>query len=169
LKFKVISGYPGTSQIRLAMERGEVQAMSMTLASMYAGAPQFLKPGAIVPIVQFGTKREKEWPDAPTPVEIAKTEEDRQVFEVLSIAAEFGRSYWVGPGVPQDRLKVLRTAFMQMLKDEKFLEEGKRQKMLLRFAPGEEMDGYVKRIFEVGDSAIDRLRSAMPKRKKKKK
>lgn len=164
LKFKVISGYKSGTEVQLAMERGELQGMgSWSLGSMYASGPTYLKPGAMVPLVQFGPKREKEWPDAPTVLELAKTPEDKAALEVVVQGPEIGRSYWVGPGVPADRVKVLRTAFNGMIKDEKFLAEFKRQRMLERFATGEEMDAVITAIFAAPQSSIDRLRTAMTK------
>lgn len=162
LKFKVITGYKSGTEVELAMERGELQGMgSWSLGSMYASGAEYLKPGALVPLVQFGPKREKEWPDAPTVLELAKNAEDKAALDVVVQGPELGRSYWVGPGVPAERLKILRDAFNQMVKDEKFLAEFKKLKMLERFTTGEEMDAVIKTIFAAPDSSIERLRTAM--------
>jgi tripartite-type tricarboxylate transporter receptor subunit TctC len=164
LKFKVIAGYKSGTEVKLAMERGELQGMgSWSLGSIYVSGPEYLTNGQIVPIVQFGFKREKEWPDAPTVLEIAKADADRKALEVVLIGPEIGRSYWVGPKVPQERVKILRTAFNNVLKDKQFLQEFKRQKMLERFATGEEMDAFIAKIFAAPDPAIDRLRQVMTK------
>lgn len=164
LRFKVVIGYKSGTEVQLAMERGELQGMgSLALGSMYATAPQFLKPGAIVPLVQFGMKREREWPDAPTVVELAKSPEDKAALEVVAVGPEIGRSYWVGPKVPAERLADLRKAFSETIKDARFLDEFTRQRMLARFATGEEMDGYIKTLFAAPQSSIDRLREAMTK------
>ncbi len=164
LKFKVISGYKSGTEVQLAMERGELQGMgSWSLGSMYASGPQYVKPGAMVPLVQFGPKREVEWPNAPTVMELAKTAEDKAALQVVVQGPEIGRSYWVGPGVPAARVKILRTAFNEMIKDKKFLSEFKRQRMLERFATGEEMEAVIKAIFDAPQSSIDRLRATMTK------
>jgi tripartite-type tricarboxylate transporter receptor subunit TctC len=164
LKFKVISGYKSGTEVQLAMERGELQGMgSWSLGSMYVSGPKYLKPGMLVPIVQFGPKREKEWPDAPTVLELAKTPEDKAALEVVVQGPEIGRSYWVGPKVPKAQVGIVRAAFNAMVKDAKFLEEFKRQKMLERFATGEEMDAVVRTIFAAPDTSIERLRQAMTK------
>ncbi|HEX9808688.1 MAG TPA: hypothetical protein VGC25_03680 [Alphaproteobacteria bacterium] len=162
LKFKVIAGYKSGTEVRLAMERGELQGMgSWSLGSIYASGPEFLKPGALVPLVQFGFKPEKEWPGAPVVTALAKSAEDKAALEVVALGPEIGRSYWAGPGVAKDRVQVLRAAFNTMIKDPKFLDEFERQRMLPRFATGEEMEGYIKQIFAAPQSAIDRLRGAM--------
>lgn len=164
LKFKVISGYKSGTEVKLAMERGELQGMgSWSLGSMMTSGPEYLKPGAMTPIVQFGFKREKEWPDAPLATELAKTPLDKQALEVVAIGPEIGRSYWVGPKVPKDRVAILRAAFTKMLGDPKFKADFKRQRMLERFATGEEMEGYIKQIFAAPDAAVDRLKGAMTK------
>ncbi len=164
LQFRVILGYRSGTEVQLSMERGELQGMgSLALGSMYASAPQFLQPGAIVHLVQFGMEREKEWPNAPTVMELAKSEEDKAALAVVAIGPEIGRSYWVGPGVPEDRLKTLRAAFNATVKDPKALEEFEKLKFLARFKTGEEMDEYIKVLFAAPDSSIDRLRDAMTK------
>jgi len=164
LKFKVISGYKSGTEVQLAMERGELQGMgSWSLGSMYASGPQYLKAGAMVPLVQFGPRREAEWPDAPTVMELAKTAQDKAALEVVVQGPEIGRSYWVGPGVPASRVNILRTAFNAMIKDAKFRSEFKRQRMLERFATGEEMEAVIKAIFAAPQSSIDRLRATMTK------
>lgn len=164
LKFKVIAGYKSGTEVRLAMERGELQGMgSWSLGSMYASGVEYLKPGAIVPIVQYGFKREKEWPDAPLAIELAKTDEDKAAMKVVAIGPEIGRSYWVGPGVPKDRVGILRAAFTKMLDDPKFKKDFERQRMLPRFATGEEMEGFIRQIFEAPQASIERLRGAMTK------
>lgn len=164
LKFKVINGYKSGTEVQLAMERGELQGMgSWALGSMYVSGPQYLKPGMIVPIVQFGPKREKEWPDAPTALELAKTEADKAALEVVVQGPEIGRSYWAGPGVPKERVATLRAAFNAMIRDEKFLKEFRQLKMLPRFATGEEMEGVIAKIFAAPQSSIERLRQVMTK------
>ncbi len=162
LKFKVISGYKSGTEVRLAMERGELQGMgSWALGSLMTSGPEYLKPGALTPLVQFGFKREKEWPDAPLATELAKTDLDRAAMQVVAIGPEIGRSYWVGPKVPKDRVMILRAAFNKMLSDPKFKEDFKRQRMLERFATGEEMEAFIKQIFAAPQASIDRLRTAM--------
>jgi tripartite-type tricarboxylate transporter receptor subunit TctC len=162
LKVKVISGYKGTNDMKLALERGEVQGIgSFALATMYGAAPEYLKPGAIVPLIQFGANREKEWPDAPVAQELAKSEEDRKAFEIVSVGPEMGRSYWVGPGVPKDRVQILRTSFNNMIKDEKAMQDFKRLNMLPGFATGEQMDGFIKLLFDAPEASVKRLSAAM--------
>lgn len=164
LKFKVIAGYKSGTEVRLAMERGELQGMgSWSLGSMMASGPEYMKPGALKPMIQFGFKREKEWPDAPLATELAKTDEDKAAMRVVAIGPEIGRSYWVGPKVPKDRVGILRAAFAKMLDDPKFKTDFERQRMLPRFATGEEMEGYIAEIFAAPQSAIERLRGAMTK------
>jgi tripartite-type tricarboxylate transporter receptor subunit TctC len=164
LKFKVIAGYKSGTEVKLAMERGELQGMgSWSLGSMKTSGPEYLKPGALKPMVQFGFKREKEWPDAPLATELAKNPEDKAAMEVVAIGPEIGRSYWVGPKVPKRRVAILRAAFTKMLSDVAFKKDFKRQRMLPRFATGDEMEAFIKQIFAAPQSSIDRLKGAMTK------
>lgn len=164
LKFKVISGYNSGSEVTLAMERGEIQGFgSYAWASMKVRKPEYMSKKLITPLVQFGLKREKVWPNTPLATELAKTPEDKAAMEVVAIGPLFGRSYWMAPGVPKARVKAVRDGFQAMLKDPKFLKDFNRQKMLLRPATGPELEALVTKLFAAPQASLDRLKGAMVK------
>lgn len=110
LKINVISGYPGSNDLVLAMERGEIDGMgSRFLSSLKASTPGWLEEDSPVNILyQIGRKRHPELPDVPLASEIAETEQQRQAVQLLGARLVMGRPYVSPPGVPAERLAALR-------------------------------------------------------------
>ena len=135
LKITTVLGYPGGSEIDLAVEKGEVVCRGMT-ASPYFGREPFLtwhKSNFVRVLLFTGDKRDERIPDVPTLEEIFDKEKvpeaSRRVAEVILAAESFGRPIFSGPGTPADRLKILRGAFDQALKDPELLAEAKKSRM----------------------------------------
>src|ERR1019366_5787543 len=90
-KIKIVTGYRGSSDISLALERGEVQAQSATWVSWQARRSDWIKERKIIPIVQVGLKKEPDLPDVPLMMDLATSEGDRQVLELMSSGSQVGR------------------------------------------------------------------------------
>jgi tripartite-type tricarboxylate transporter receptor subunit TctC len=122
-KFKIVSGYKSSEDINIALQRGEVEARAFSLVSITAQRGDWLRDKKITILAQVGAKRAHEIPDVPLVTELARSEEDRQVFKLISAAQALGRPYLAPPGVPAERLAILRKAFEATLKDKAFLAE----------------------------------------------
>ena len=157
-KFKVITGYKGSSQFLLAMERGELDGFgSMSYASLSAGHPNYLKDNLINGLYQVGFDREKVWSDVPTLIELAPTPDEKTAMKIVAAGPAIGRSYMLLPEVPAERVKALRAAFRAMLSDPAFLKEAKRLKMVLRPATGKEVEAIIASVLESPPQAINIL------------
>ena len=119
-KFKLISGYPASSEAMLAMERGEVEGASSSWAAVKVGKQAWLRERKIRIILQTTPERIAELPDAPSLGEIGDTPEDRQVFALYASGSAIGRSVIAPPGLPAERVGALRDAFQGMVKDPGF-------------------------------------------------
>ena len=122
-RFKVITGYSGTAEIQLAVDRGEVEVNGgESLPTIIVQHPDWLQGKAVL-LFQSGLKRFSQLPQVPTMSElvIGKSEEGRSVMRVLAGTAEVGRAILTTPGVPPERLAALRAAFAAMVKDPQFL------------------------------------------------
>ena len=108
------------------MERGEVQARAFRFGSITSQHPDWLTEHKVTFLVQSGAKREKLLPDVPLLTELARTDEQRQIFRLFSSAPALGQPYVAPPGLPADRLGVLREAFAATLKDEGFLADAEK-------------------------------------------
>jgi tripartite-type tricarboxylate transporter receptor subunit TctC len=155
-RFKIINGYQGFAQVKLAMERGEVEGFGANpLSSIISTQPQLLRDRLIAILVQVGLRKEKELPDVPLLTELARTDEEREVLAFMTKAMSVGRPIGVGPGVPKERVEALRRAFDATLADPEFLAEAEKSRM--EIGP---MDGVtVQRLIEEVQGAPAELRA----------
>jgi tripartite-type tricarboxylate transporter receptor subunit TctC len=125
-KFKIVTGYRTSEDVNLGMERGEVQARAFGIDSITSQHPDWIAEHKVTFLAQAGARRDKRMPDAPLLTELAKTDEQRQMFALVSSAPALGQPYVAPPGVPPERLALLRQAFAATLKDASFLAEAEK-------------------------------------------
>jgi len=142
-KFKIVLGYRSSSEVFLAMERGEIAARSVGLTSVLAEYPDWITEKKINFLVQLGAKRDPMLPDVPLLTELAKTEEQRQILTLISAPTLLGQPYLAPPGVPADRVAILRTAFASTMRDPAFLADTKRLSYEAVPLTGEEVARFV--------------------------
>lgn len=168
-KLKILAGFKGTSPANLALERGEVDMALKPWAGIKSGNADWLRDGKIVLILQYSGERHPEVPNVPTVLEVAKTEEQRQVFSLLTTGSDIGRALSMPPDVPKDRLATMRKAFMDMVRDPAMIAEAKKLKLDLEPADGEKLEKIVLSTFQISPDAIARAKAILAKGKKKKK
>ena len=164
LNLAVIKGYAGAAPIILALQTGELDSTIMGLSSILAGLRDLIESKRIAAVVQFGrTTRHPDYPDTPTAREAAATEEDRALIELAEAPFFMALPFAAPPGVPADRLKLLRQAFMKTHKDTEFLADS--QKLNLDVSPidGEAVQDLIKRMASTPPSVIERFKQIMNK------
>ena len=133
LKIDLVTGYPGASEIDLAIEKGEVQCRGGTTSAFFGREPgrTWAKTGFVRILVIGGSKRDARAPDAPTIWELMdkhKTPESgKRLTTVLLSPGSFGRPIVGGPGIPADRVKVLRDGFLKAMSDPELLAEAEKR------------------------------------------
>jgi hypothetical protein len=166
-KFKVILGYPGGNDIDLAMERREVDGKGQfSWSTLKSAKRDWLRDRKVNLIIQLGARKEPEISeymgyDVPLASEIAKTEEDRMVIELLTSGEVIGRPILTTPGVPADRVAALRRAFDLAMKDAEFLAEAEKVGLELNPIGGEELQKAVDRILSAQPAAVERLQAIL--------
>src|SRR3984957_3113475 len=110
-KFKIVSGYRTSEDVNLGIERGEIQARAFSFGSITSQHPDWLTEHMVTFLVQSGAKRDKLLPDVPLLTELARTDEQFQIFRFFSSAPTLGQPFIAPPGLPADRLAALREAF----------------------------------------------------------
>ena len=157
-QIKVVSGYDGETAIFLAMERGEVDGFGaysyLTFKSVH---PEYLTQKLVLPLVQWGAVREREWRDVPTAVEAAESPRDKQAMGLISAGSDIGFSYFVGPGVPQERIDALRQAFQLVLNDREFIGEVEQAKLSLRPMSGDDIQALVRSVLTAPKDVVERV------------
>ena len=157
-RFKLISGYPASSEAMLAMERGEVEGASSSWAAVKVGKQIWLRERKIRIILQTTPERIAELPDAPSLGEIGDTPEDKQVFALYASGSAIGRSVIAPPGLPAERVAALRDAFQAMVKDPEFIAELQRTNVELDPLPGAQVEALVVRTLNVPATVRDRAK-----------
>jgi tripartite-type tricarboxylate transporter receptor subunit TctC len=122
-KLKLLTGYDGPATAKIAMERGEVEAVSQPWGVVRADNADWLSGKKINLLLQTGIEKNADLPDLPRMIDLGKTDEDRKVLEIFASPSLVGRSFAAPPGLPRARIDELRTAFMAMVKDPEFLAE----------------------------------------------
>jgi tripartite-type tricarboxylate transporter receptor subunit TctC len=125
-KFKIVLGYNSTTEIDLAMERGEVQSRTGSYTDLMGDHASWVKDGKVKIIFQTGAARHPDLADVPLMTDLAANDEQRDILKLVSSPIALGRPYLAPPGVPADRLAILREAFQATMRDPLFLEEAAR-------------------------------------------
>lgn len=145
-KWKIVGGYRGNDETRIAMERGETQAAIGSATLFNEQLKPWLDQGKVKLIVQYADFRHPGLPDVPTIVELAESEEAKRVFKFLVSLSTFGRAYAAPPGVPEATVAILRKAFLAMVSDSSFKADAAKRGADLLPMSGEELAAYVNEI-----------------------
>ena len=165
-KFKIVTGYTTTATIAAAMERGEVEGTgSWHYSSIVAAKPDWLKDGKINLLIQLSLKRHPDVPNVPTVLELAKSDEDRQVIELFSAQKTIARPVMAGPNVPPERRAALRRAFVDMAADEQFKADAEKGKLEVDPMPGDAVEKVIELIATTPRDVADRFGAAVNPKK----
>jgi len=163
-KFRVITGYPGTREILVAIERNEVQGVcGMGWDSMVNQRPDWLDKGVIRVLVQENLRGNPAFDriGVPRSIDFARTAADREVMELAYTQQAFGRPYILPPGTPAERVAALRKAFMAATQDAELLAEARKMRVEVRPLSGDDMQALVARMYAMPRAVIDRTRDAL--------
>jgi len=163
MKFKIVTGYGGTADTSLAMERGETFGIgAMNFASIQANKPEWLRDKKVNILVQLTLNRHPSLPDVPTVIELTRSEEEKELLQLIVAQSAMTRAIYGPPGIPQDRLSLLREAFNKMMKDPEFLAEAEKAKMEINQPmPGEKMAELVNRLYTAKPEIVAKAREAI--------
>jgi tripartite-type tricarboxylate transporter receptor subunit TctC len=163
-KLRIVTGYAGSNEIMLAIERNEVQGVcGVGWSSIAAQHPHWLANGFAKLIAQLATKGHPEMNrmGVPVAIDFAKTDEDRKVMELIYSQLIFGRPYVLPPGTPSERVAALRQAFMAALADKDTLAEAKKMNLDVDALSGEEVQVEVAKAYGMPPTIVERARQAL--------
>jgi tripartite-type tricarboxylate transporter receptor subunit TctC len=148
-KFKIVTGYPGGNDVSLALERGEVQGRcGWSWSSIKATRPDWIASKKIVVLVQMSLSKHPDLPDVPLIMDLAKNDEQRQIFKLFCARQVMGRPFLGPPGVPEDRVAALRQAFDETVADKAYLDDAAVGKFESNPVGGAELEALVKEIYQ---------------------
>ena len=160
-KFKIVTGYKSSEDVNLALQRGEVEARAFSLSAIKAQRADWLRDKRITILAQVGAKRAHEIQDVPLVTELAEREENRQVFKLISAAPGLGRPYVAPPGVPVDRLAILRKAFEATMRDKAFLAEAEKLQLDIDAISAEEVTQLVREAVNAPANVVAKAKAAI--------
>ena len=130
---KAVAGYPTTNDVRIGVERGEIQGMCLGWESVQSASGQWLQDKYAKVFVQNGTTRHRDLPDVPLALEFAKTDEQKALLRLVDAPGAMAKPFAMPPGVDARLVEVMRSALMATYADPAFLDEAR--KMQLEFQP----------------------------------
>jgi tripartite-type tricarboxylate transporter receptor subunit TctC len=154
-KFKIVNGYQGNPQIKLAMQRGEIAGY----AGLSLNNPEYadvMKSKEVILMASFGMAQNPKAKDIPL-LPLGKTAEDRQAFELMYARESYGRLFALPPEVPAERIAALRQAFVTTLKDPGFLAEADKLNIDMDPVSADELTQLTNRVFQTPKETIDRV------------
>lgn len=162
-KFKVITGYQGTQETIMAVERGETHGRcGWTWSSLKAVKLDWVKEKKIHLLVQMGAEKSPLFPDVPFARDLAKSEQDKQMLDLMFATLALSNSFFAPPGIPEDRLDVLRKAYAATLQDKELIAEAvKIQKEEPSPTFGVPMQKLLEQIYATPKPVVERLRDVL--------
>jgi tripartite-type tricarboxylate transporter receptor subunit TctC len=130
---KAVAGYPTTNDVRIGVERGEIQGMCLGWESVKSASSQWLQDGYAKVFVQNGTSRHKDLPDVPLAIEFAKDEDSSRLLRLVDAPGAMAKPFTLPPGVDSSRVEMMRTALAATYHDPALLDEARAMK--LEFQP----------------------------------
>ena len=162
LPVQIVSGYTGTSTVRLAYDSGEVQGVCNAWESFRATWPNELQSGDLQILLQTTAKSHPELTNIPLSINYAKTDEARKLIQALvHSVGPAARPYVLPPGTPKDRVQILSKAFVDTMKDSEFLADARKAKLDINPLDGAELEKNVREVFNLDPKLIPRAKEML--------
>jgi len=161
-KIKIVTGYPGTNEIQLATERGEVDGLcGLSWSTLKGRYPHWLTGKKANILIQAGIKKQPELPDVPSASELAKQPDQRQILKLMLIGQAMARPFAAPPGIPADRKAALIAAFERTTKDPDFLAEAEKLNFEVNPVSADRLDALLAEAYAMPKDVIGKAAKAM--------
>ncbi len=168
-KFKIVTGYNPNSGLNQAMEGGEAEGIcGLSWSTLKASRPHWVKNNWLQPLVQFGMEKLPELPNVPSALDLVKNADNRKLLNIILIRQEVGRPLAAPPGIPAERLAILRTAFEMTMKDKAYLAEAAKLNQEIEPLSGPQIHTFINEFYDAPTAVVARAaRLIRPAPKKK--
>jgi tripartite-type tricarboxylate transporter receptor subunit TctC len=162
-KIKLVTGYPGGSEVNLAIERGEIDGRcGWSWDSIKSTRPDWLRDKKLNLLVVFALAKTGDIPpDVPLIMDLAKTDEQRNILRMHLAGQYLGRPFFAPPGIPDDRKAALRAAFDATMKDPDFIADARKMQLEVNPVSGAEIDRLLTEIYATPKDVIEKARAAI--------
>jgi tripartite-type tricarboxylate transporter receptor subunit TctC len=167
LRINMVTGYPGAADVDIAVEKNEIHCRGTTISAFFGREPgkTWAKNGFVRFLVQTGDQRNHRLPDTPTIWELMEQEKGmdakKRLARVVLGPGAFGRPILATPGIPAERVKLLREAYANMLKDPEFVAEAKKRQWELAPVSGERLEALAKEVIHQPPDIVERMKKIM--------
>lgn len=162
VKLKLVSGYPGTAEMALALERGEVDGRaSWSWTSLKSLKPEWIAGNKINLPVQLNLTKSSDLPNVPLVGDYATSDRQRQILKIVLSRQTMGRPFMAPPGIPAERQAALRKAFDDTMKDGEFLAEAKARGQEVNPVTGVQLDKLLAELFATPKDAVEETKKAI--------
>ncbi|HWF97193.1 MAG TPA: hypothetical protein VG291_19760 [Xanthobacteraceae bacterium] len=162
IKLRIVSGYPGSAELALAVERGEIDGRcGWSLSSLRQMRPAWLATKQFNPIVQLNLEKSPDLPDVPAITEFAQTQAQRQILKLVLSRQSMARPFAAPPGVPADRAEALRQAFERTMADPKFIAEAGAAGLEVNPVSGLEIDRLIGELYQTPPDVVAEAKAAL--------
>ncbi|HEY1235307.1 MAG TPA: tripartite tricarboxylate transporter substrate-binding protein [Candidatus Binatia bacterium] len=167
IKLSLVTGYPGAADVDLAVEKNEVHCRGTTISAFFGREPgkTWAKNGYVRFLVQTGDERNQRLPETPTIWElmdrIKAPEANRRLARVVLGPGAFGRPILASPGIPPERVKLLRDGYSKMLKDAEFLAEASKRQWEINPVSGEKLTALARDVIHQPPDIIERMKKVL--------
>ncbi len=159
---QVVTGYKGGSDVRLAMENGELAGAALNWDHFKVNWKNALETGEGIIVVQCVAKPLPELPNVPLMISLAKTDDQRRLVEVAAYDInEYSRPFAAPPGTPKERVEILRKAFQDMYKDKEFIAEADKGKFTLDPVDTEKMERAIEAVYKLDPALLAKLKTIL--------
>jgi tripartite-type tricarboxylate transporter receptor subunit TctC len=156
-KMRLVTGYDSGVAIDLAMERGEVDGRcAWSWSTISSTKMDWVKEKKIRLLVQTAVEKHPDLPDVPLLADFAKTDDQRQILDIVVSPSLMGRPLLMPPGVPADRLAAFREAFKKSMEDPQFLADAKKQNLEIGMVSGEQIKQMLARLYALPKAIVEK-------------
>lgn len=161
LQFKVVGGYKAVTEIHVAMERGEVDGRcGIGWDSLQALYSDWLRERKVRLLLQIGLDRAAELSDVPSVFDLAKTEDERQIWALWAAPLKMGRPFFAPPGMAAERVSLLRRAFDATISDPELRAEAARMKLAIAPMTGEQVEQLLRKVYATPKAVVEKAAAA---------
>lgn len=161
-KLRLVQGYKGSAEMKLALMRGEVQGIcGLPLSTLRSEWKDLWSSGDYRLLLQLSREKHPALGNLPHVFDLARTAEERQTLDLVFGVQAMGRPFAAPPGIPAERAKALRTAFMTTMTDPVFVAEARAIQLDLKPMPGEELAALIAQFYAFPPAVIERARTAI--------
>jgi tripartite-type tricarboxylate transporter receptor subunit TctC len=162
LKLRIVSGYPGSAEVALAVERGEIDGRcGWSLSSLKQMRPDWIPTKQFNTVFQLALRKSPDVPDAPLIQDYATTELQRQILKLVLSRQNMARPFAAPPGIPADRAQALRKAFDETMADAEFLNEAKARGVEVNPVSGAEIDKLIAEVYQTPPDVVAQAKAAI--------